>query len=458
MISTYNARVRTLFKNISGDPFILSKGQEDIYRVIYDPSVKRATIKAITQYGKSEVASMALIITAIERKEKVLIVAPSEAQAKIIMGKIIEHLFDSPYLTRMIEYSGRLEQLKSERSKSRITFRNGSEIMILTAIAKIVSKEAKNLMGFGATIVLVDESSLIPDELWSKIFRMVGGVKAGKIIQLGNPFYKNHFWKAFQSSRYEKISVDWHQALAEGRITQEFLDEAKEDDNVTPLDWIVFYECKFPEMGAEDSLIPMDWIEKAVKQEGCGGEHKQVGIDVARFGNDKTVYLYREGGTVQKIEEVQKMDTMEVVGWARGFIDADEPDAVAIDVIGIGSGVYDRFEELNYDVTPVNVGESPSDDDAKKRFYNLRAEIFWHLRDLFKPDKVTGKSQISIPDDSELKKELREIRYKYSSEKTIKLEAKDEMKKRLGVSPDKADALALAFYDVEGSQPEMYII
>ena len=454
--SKYYNRCLLYFRNMEGKPFELAPSQEEIFKIIYEPDILRGAIKAVTQYGKSEVASMALITVAVERKEKILIVAPSTKQANIIMGKIIEHLFDYPLFTGMIDYSaGTVERLRQERSKHRITFKNGSEIMMLTAEAKFVAKESKGLMGFGATLVLVDESSLIPDTMFSKILRMVGGVEKGKLIQLGNPFEDNHFGKAFGSKRYTKVTVNWQQALKEGRITQEFLDEARED--MGELDWIIFYECKFPKGGAEDALIPRDWIEGAVDQGGCEGEHKQVGLDVARFGRDKTVYILREGGIVRRTETTEKMDTMEVVGWMRGFLEEDEPDVTTVDVIGIGAGVYDRLEEMQeYEVEPINVGMGPTESEDKERFYNLRAEMFWNLRMLFKPDK-NGKSQISIPNDPELKKQLSEIRYKYSSERKIKIEAKEEMKKRLGNSPDKADALALAFFNIDTLEDAMYI-
>lgn len=468
----YYTQVAYYFKDMYGEPFKLTPGQQKIFRIIYEPDILRGAIKATTQYGKSDVASMALICVAVERKEKILIIAPSEKQAGIIMGKVIDHIFEHPFITGMIDYtSGSLDKLKEEKSKKRITFKNGSEIMILTADARSVQRESKNLMGFGATIVLVDESSLIPDSMFAKILRMVGGVKKGKLIQLGNPFESNHFGKAFDNKRYTSISIDWRQALKEGRITQEFLDEARED--MSELDWIIFYEVKFPEGGAEDALIPRAWIELAVEQEGCQGDHKQTGLDVARFGRDKTVLIFRKGGEVQKIEVTEKMDTMEVVGWVTPFLEELRPDMHCTDVIGVGAGVHDRLDELqgelevedeakdwgDCDLFPINVGEAPITKTAKKQFYNLRAQIHWYLRGLFKPDETTGHSQISIPNDPELKKQLQELRYKYSSERKKKMESKDEMKKRLGVSPDKADALALSFWDPEVAEeePQLFI-
>lgn len=462
--SKYYVKVLSLFKDVKGNPFQMSLGQEEIFKAIYKPEIERVAVKAITQYGKSEIASMAIVAVAIERQEKILIIAPSIKQASIIMNKVINHLFDHSVVTGMVKYSKHtIERLKEEKSKTRITFRNGSEIMILTAEASTSVKEAKGLMGFGASIVLLDESALINDTMFSKILRMVGGIEHGKLIQLGNPFESNHFGRAFKSKRYHKISIDYHQALKEGRVRQAFLDEAREE--MGALEWLIFYECEFPSTGADNAVIPLGWIENAVNQDGCEGGHKQSGLDVARFGRDSTVYIFRKGGKVERLEKTEQMDTMEVTGWTRGFLDKDTPDVHCTDIVGIGSGVHDRLEEVqdedditwgDTDLVPINVGAGPTDDEAKEKFYNLRAQIFWYLRDRFKPNK-NGKSDASIPDDPQLKKELSEIRYKFSSERKIKLEAKDEMKKRLGSSPDKADALALAFFDTTESEPDIMI-
>lgn len=460
MQSKYNLRSQLYFKNLYGEPLVLTPGQEQIFRLIYEPSILRAAMKAITQYGKSEVASIAIISAMTERREKILIVSPSEKQSSIIMGKVITHLFDHPYLQGMVEYYGRLEQLRSERSKKRITTKNGSEVMILTANVEEVSKESRNLMGFGATMVIVDERPLIPDIMFSKILRMVGGVRNGKIVMFGNAFPDSQqFQKAFMAnSRYEHLTIDWRQALAEGRVSQEFLNEAKEE--MGELDWDIFYECIFPKSGADNAVLPLDWIMRAVEQKGCEGDFIQAGLDVARFGRDKTVYTFRRGGVVSPQQQTEHMDTMEVSGWVRNYLDVDKAPLL-VDVVGIGSGVYDRLNELEYNVHPVNVGSSPVDAVDKEKFYNMRAQVFWNLRPLFKPDRG-GHSQICIPNDPDLIKQLSEIKYGYSSEKKIKIEDKEEMKKRLGKSPDKADSLALAFADMETflteTEPEMIIV
>lgn len=460
-LNWYSGKVLSFFKDEYGRSFNLTPGEQDIFRIVYEPSILRGAIRAITQYGKSDVTSMGIVSAAIDRREKILIVAPSGKQAGIIMRYMIGHMFDSQEIIDMLVIDTSLERLKRERSRSRITFKNDSEVFTLTADADTVSKEATNLMGFGASIVIEDESALIPDLLHSKILRMVGGQvfegdDRGKLIQLGNPFPMpgQHFQRAFNNQRYEKLIIRKEQALAEGRLTQEFLDEARED--MTPIDFLIFYDCEFPPEGAENSLIQHNFIDMAVNNSKAIGGERKAGLDVARFGRDKTVYILREGNIVKRIEVLEHSDTMKVVGWVRGLLDEDGRPPMNVDVVGLGAGVYDRLAEFEqYQVYSVNVGESPLDDEAKKKFHNLRAQMYWNLKDQF--TLIDGQSITNIPKDDDLIRELRVITYDYSSERKIKIESKDDMKKRLGRSPDKADALALAFLDYESQEPEMYI-
>lgn len=397
---------------------------------------------------------MAIVTSACERYEKILIVAPSEKQSSIIMNNVIDHFFDSDDLTTLLQFDPKsLERLKQERSKERLTLRNDSEIFTLTADVRTISKNAMNLMGFGATMVIVDEASLIPDTMFAKILRMVGGSATGKLIKLGNTFEQNHFFRSLHSSRYHSMTIPYQQGIAEGRITQEFIDEARED--MPPMDFSIFYECKFPSGGAEDALIPLEWIEMAINNKRAIEGNKQAGLDVARFGRDQSVYALRNGNRLDRFKTYQQTDTMALVGSVAQEIDNDGPEVTAVDIVGIGSGVYDRLEELGYKVHAVSAGESPTTYEAKEKFYNLRAEMYWNLRERFKP--IDGQSEVCIPDDAILIQDLTETRYRYSSERKIRIEEKEEMKKRIHRSPDKADAIALAFFDISAGEPQMFI-
>ena len=161
-------------------------------------------------------------------------------------------------------------------------------------------------------------------------------------------------------------------------------------------------------------------------------------MDVARFGSDRSVILRRQGNSVQEVRTFQGMDTMQLVGWVVAAIQEFQPAQVCIDEIGVGAGVVDRLREQGYRVRGINVARSARQSSL---FANLRAEGYWRLRDLF------AAGEIGLPADSQLMGELAALRYSYDSLGRIVMESKDAIRQRGLPSPDRADALMLAFLD-----------
>ncbi|HIN04975.1 MAG TPA: hypothetical protein EYM65_01880 [Dehalococcoidia bacterium] len=122
-------------------------------------------------------------------------------------------------------------------------------------------------------------------------------------------------------------------------------------------------------------------------------------------------------------------------------IDESQPSRICVDEIGIGAGVVDRLKEQGFRVQGINVARRAGQETL---FANLRAEGYWRLRELF------SSAQISIPKDNQLMGELAAMRYSYDSQGRILIESKDSMRQRGLPSPDKADALMLAFLDAPG--------
>ena len=169
---------------------------------------------------------------------------------------------------------------------------------------------------------------------------------------------------------------------------------------------------------------------------GSGDAEVILGVDVARFGADRSVILRRRGDRVEDIRVLRQMDTMQLAGWVVAAIRECNPAQVYADEIGVGAGVVDRLRELGHPVRGVNVAHKALQDGL---YANLRAEGYWTLRQRF----MSGS--ISIPADSQLVGELAALRYGYDSQGRLRMESKDEMRKRGLPSPDKADALMLAF-------------
>jgi hypothetical protein len=191
------------------------------------------------------------------------------------------------------------------------------------------------------------------------------------------------------------------------------------------------------EASAEQSFIRPELVQIARRAKPDAIGPRLLGVDPARFGDDKTAIVERQGRVVHPVETFAKRDTMEVAGLVKQRLDAGI-DFAFIDVVGVGAGVVDRLREMGYaaQVIPVNAGESALDEG---KYFNKRAEMYGVLREWLKEQPA------QLPDDDAVQADLCVTQYKYTSNSQYKLESKDDLKKRLGRSPDRGDAIALTF-------------
>ncbi len=172
----------------------------------------------------------------------------------------------------------------------------------------------------------------------------------------------------------------------------------------------------------------------SAEEDAC--EPLYIGVDVGRFGDDKSVLCARRGQRVVAIKSFGRADTMRVSGETQLMARELGAEAIFVDEGGLGAGVVDRLRELNAPVHGVQFGHRAP---HPTRFANLRSEIFWELR------RLINDRLIALPDDEELAAQLLSLRYDVSSSGQVQLESKRELRRRRLPSPDRADALALAF-------------
>jgi hypothetical protein len=275
-----------------------------------------------------------------------------------------------------------------------------------------------------------------------------------RVVAVGNPDDPaSHFatvckpgsgWAVKKISAFDTPAYTGEQVPAELLpllVSPEWVEERK-------LRWGVnspIYQSKvlgeFPDV-SDDSLILPKWIEAAQKRTIKRNGRPVLAWDIARFGEDESVGMRREGAWVRVYRAHHKADTMTTTGHiakAHREINAEKglndfPTHV-VDVVGVGAGVYDRLVELGIPVVPYNGGEAPFD---KERFVNARAEDFWNLREIFE----MGEIDIDELDDV-LAAQLGSIKWTVDSRGRIKIESKDDMRKRGMPSPDRADTLAI---------------
>ena len=131
---------------------------------------------------------------------------------------------------------------------------------------------------------------------------------------------------------------------------------------------------------------------------------------------------------------------MQVAGRVWAMAQEEGAEVIAIDEIGVGAGVVDRLHERNMaGLQAVNFARRPDFKADMELYLNRRAQTYWQLRERF----VQGR--ICLPRDEQLSAQLSNIRYSYTSSGHIKIESKDDMRKRGMPSPDRADAVAMLF-------------
>lgn len=452
--------MKILFQDDQDNPLELTDGQLEIANAITDPDLLRVWMATPTQYGKSlTVAASALLLKMQpKKKQKIIIIAPSSDQAKIIMDYIINFVLQNPIFQLGLINVEAVQRLKTQFSKDRLSWADGTEIRILTANVGVgsqnIDRAGRQLMGHGGTTIIIDEASLIPDIIMAKILRMLGKSKDGKLVLIGNPFGSGYFYQAYLSEAYHKIKIDWRRAVAEGRYTEAFVNEMRAA--MSPDMFRILYEVNFV-LGSDDSYILNEDLEmglKALRESLLNTEwvakqeevKTKVGVDVARGGKDFTVILLRKGYKIIHKEKMNTRNTMEVANRLivlHGEYNFDWED-VNIDVTGIGAGVVDRLLELEYDVNGVGGNEVP---DSEESYYNKRAELWGVMQSEIR------NGGVDVHEDEILKGQLVTPKKEYRNRKgfvVMKVESKEQMAKRGIKSPDHADALSLTYY--EGKQ------
>lgn len=321
------------------------------------------------------------------------------------------------------------------------------------AVARTARKEKPEaFQGFHSDnmLFIVDEASGV-DPIIFEVGEGSMSTAGAKTLLTGNPTRTSgYFFDTFGKMR------DWWTTLTvacteSSQATQVYIDQMAAKWGVDSNVYAVRVLGEFPK-DDENAVISRSLVEAAVGRDIHIDPSEPViwGLDVARFGSDKTALCIRKGRKViGKIETWRNKDTMQVAGIIKAKYDKllnypnEKPHQIMVDSIGIGAGVVDRLREMGLPVRGINVAESASIDTLYSR---LRDELWFRAREFF-DDK-----NCCIEDDSDLIEELVAVKYEYTSLGKLKAESKDEMRKRGLPSPDLADAfcLTLAFNSVGG--------
>lgn len=332
--------------------------------------------------------------------------------------------------------SDELQQIVDVQAQD-VKFANGN-----ICFARTARKEnTEALAGVHASLVIyiVDEASGVHQS----IFDVIEGALTGDkylFIMTSNPtrtvgsFYESHnrrksFYQAlhFNSENSSNVNDKW---------VQKMRDKYGEDSDT----YRIRVRGEFPK-AASDALFDSEKLDISMNLD-INANIDRTGVfvyalDVARYGDDKSVLTKRKGYDIYEMTAKEKLSTMEIASWVANQYaqEGQKPDAIVVDTIGVGAGVYDRLVQLGLPAVEGNAAMK-ADEDI---YINKRAEMYHGLKHFI--DKGG-----SIPKDDELFEELISITYSYNETGKLRLPKKEEIKDDLGRSPDKADSLALQFF------------
>lgn len=196
-------------------------------------------------------------------------------------------------------------------------------------------------------------------------------------------------------------------------------------------------------------VIPTAWVEAAMarwKPKNHKPPMDSLGVDVARGGADSTVISPRHGNWYDELITYPGQQTPNGPQTAGLIISSLRDNApIHIDAIGVGVSPYDFLNEAGIQVIGVNVAESAtgSDRSGRLRFFNLRSQLWWKMREALDPANNQG---IELPNDPRLLTDLTAPKWELRGS-IIKVEGREEILKRIGRSPDFASAIILAQMD-----------
>jgi hypothetical protein len=394
---------------------------------------RKISIRSGHGVGKSTAGSWAMLWYLLTRYPvKVVVTAPTSSQ-----------LYDALFaeLKRWVKELPPPVQALLDVKQERIELlASATEAFISARTSRAEQPEALQGIHSEHVMLIADEASGVPEQVFEAAAGSMSGHNAVTIL-FGNPVRSSGFF----FDTHNRLKDDWWtrkvSCLDSKRVSDDFVSDMKlrygEESNA----YRIRVLGEFPRSD-DDTIIPMDLLESAKHRDVAAYQDAPIlwGLDVARFGSDSSVLCKRQSNVLISLDKWRNLDLMQLTGAVVAQYEScahkDRPQEILVDSIGLGAGVVDRLRELGLPARGVNVSESPA---MGQTYINLRAELWG------KTKAWLERRDCKIPANEDLIAELATVRYSFNSSGKMKIESKDDIRRRGLKSPDMADALVLTF-------------
>lgn len=396
---------------------------------------RRLGIRSSHGVGKTTAAAWAAIwYLATRYPVKIVLTSPTHSQLfDALFAELRSQLLKMPaFMQALFEVTSDRVVLKADPTGAFLSL-------------KVSSKERPEAMaGIHSehVMLIADEASGIPEPVFEAAAGSMSGQTAVTIL-LGNPIRATgYFHSCFHPPLNETYWTKKVSCYDSPRVSQDFIDDMKsrygEDSNAFRTRCL----AEFP-LADSDALLSRALVEAAMVREIEAAPNTPliISVDPARFGTDRTAMCLRRGPVVESIRYWQGLDLMSTAGVIVHEFETLSPQdketaEIMVDSIGIGAGLCDRLIELGLPVRAVNVSESSS---IMSNCNRLRDELWFRVKEWIEAKNC------KIPYNEDLLTDLCSPKFGFLSNGKLKVESKDEMRRRGVRSPDLADALALGF-------------
>ncbi len=331
-----------------------------------------------------------------------------------------------------------------EITKENIKIKSRPHIFASLVTASAENEESLQGGHSESYVVLADEASGIDEKVFDLLLGTLSTGKGGRFVMTSNPlrsagrFAECFSKESMQKEHGGKWTTMHFSAYDSPNINKDWIEEMKstygEDSDI----FRVRVLGQFPR-ASNSQFFPTDLISSAIKNrvdEMYFGRFPRIsGADIARFGDDSTVFVTRQGPKLLDITEYRGLDTMEVAGKLVEYRNLQRAQVVAIDAIGIGAGVYDRCRQLGLPTIPVVVSNKSTE---PQQYLNLRSQLYGHTKQWL-------ENGAQLPMNEDMRQQFLSMQYGYNPKMQVQLMAKKDIKKLGLPSPDIVDAIALTF-------------
>ena len=404
------------------------------FKELYNPKWTNLVLYGGRNSGKSYAVAQALLIRARKEKKRILCTREIQNTIKDSVHKLLADLIDKYKFT---DYVVTKENIINQVTGSEFIFKglrlNINEIKSTEGIDFCWVEEAQS----------VSEKSI---EVLTPTIRKEGSqmfYTFNRFDEL-DPVFVKYVMNKPPNSYVAKINYDLLEKY--GLLTKKIKDEIEFDKLNNP----ELYAHKWlgePLSQGDFAIINRKDILESMERVASEDGQIEIGVDVARMGDDRTVIYKKKGYKTLEVKKYSKLRTTETCDLVEKSADYDKSITIKIDDTGVGGGVTDELMKRGYNVIPINFGGEPADKD---KYPNLISEAWFQLASKIK--------EISLLLDQDLLMELSTRQWKQDTRGRRCIESKSEYKKRGFPSPDIADACIIAFYTPELTIPEITFI